>query len=191
MSLNLIDCPTGCTSIAPKWKFSKCAPKTRAAQVTDLLFTNLGYPLTNVEDPGEWTLRISNTSDDVDAIRHLTVIGSLPKPEQTKKNISGQRVIVGVKTRKVIFKIDEVTDENYLAFQQLECGGSFLWWIIVGNTFCIGGNSGIEASITGDFTASDNFEDFALLEGEIEWKSQFMADAVDWPIAADDLDEAA
>ena len=186
MSL-LIDCPANCGVDVPEFDFSKCNPETLAAQVTDIFFTSQGEPFIKIDNPAEWLARVDNDSAAIDAIRHLTVIGSKPKPDQTKKLISHNRNVVGQKTHKLPFKIDELTQGNLDAQRELECGGTYLMWFVIGGTKVFGGNEGITASITADVTATDNIEDLALIEGEWEWKSKFTPESTDWIITADDL----
>lgn len=173
MSDLLITCPDNCLpGTVPTFTFEDCASTTIPAQITDIFFT-AGAGLADSQSAVEWANRIDNQDQaDADSIRHLFVIGSLPKPTFTKKSTSHNRTEIGIKTRTLPFKVDDMSLENINSFRQLECGGTFRCWFVIGGKYLVGGNSGFQASYNGDPTATDNLEDFLIQECELEWKAE-------------------
>jgi len=172
MSVNNPTCPQDCTSTLPAASFDVCAPETHFGQIKKLYIANDGYPLTDWTDASEWATRIDNASTSSNAIRELTIIGSLARAESSEKKISGGRTVKGKKTRTLSIKVDETNDINYEFLRTLECGLSYRVWYAT-DDHLYGGNDGILMTLNIDEVIPENEEDYVLFEGEGKWFSQF------------------
>lgn len=182
MSVNNPTCPQDCSSTLPAASFDVCAPETHFGQVKKVYIGNDGNPFADWTNPAEWAARIDNASSAADAIRELTVIGSLPRAESSEKKISGGRTVKGKKTRTLSIKIDETNATNYELLRTLECGLSYRVWYAT-DDHIYGGNDGILMTLNVDEVIPENEEDYILFEGEGKWFSQFAPERTDNIIA--------
>jgi hypothetical protein len=162
-----------CETQLPKPKFSLCDPEVNFGQIQKLYLTNPGYPLTDVEDLEEWTDRLSNTSDDVDAIREITVIGEKPEAEETSIQISLNRTVSGPMNHTIPFEIDETNDTNYAWMRSYQGGPrevTFWYENEAGKIF--GGDSGIRASISVKYVTPRESTDLEKIMGSLTWKNK-------------------
>ncbi len=81
-------CPSGCSTTLPTTGFNKCDPAVKNGQIAKVYFTKTGYALSDWTSPVEWNSRLDKDSSAADAIRPLIVIGDLPAPTFTEKEIS-------------------------------------------------------------------------------------------------------
>lgn len=177
------ECPENCQTELPEVDFSRCNPVTNPAQISYLYVTNVGNSMTDWTSAPEWAGRISNTSANADAIRQMFVIGSKPKPESTKIQISLGRTIIGKKKHTVNFKIDETNATNRELVRLLECGGQYLIWFETSGGILFGDNSGIIASIESDIIIDEDSGQIMRIEGTISWESKFTPASIASPIA--------
>lgn len=178
-------CPDNCATAMPVVTFSKCAPKTFAAQISKIYMTSNGENgLTDWTSAAEWLGRLSNSDTIQSAIRTLFVIGSKPKPESQKIKISLGREIVGKKKHTINFKIDELNDENREMQRVLECGGTYLMWFETSSGLLFGDNSGIEVSIESDVIIDEDSGQIIRIEGTLSWEAKFTPKSILSPIAA-------
>lgn len=167
-----ISCPDNCSFALQTFKFSECAPKVKEGGICNIFLRNVGNPLVNWESLTEWTDNIDNTSTDADAIRALTVTGDVPLPESTEKTISHQRIIKLSKKRTANAKIDDDSDDNYDAMRQLQCGGSYLAWILTNGGDLYGGNSGIQVTIDTDEVIPESIEENTYINLVLKWQER-------------------
>lgn len=171
--LTLPTCPTDCAGSLPDVSFNECAPEIHYGEVAKIYIARSdAASFTNVDLIGEWTTRLSDTSDDPDAIRTLIVMGDLPEPEQSEITISGDRTVVGFKQFTLPFDIDETNDTNYLLLLTLECNIKNKMWFETADGMLYGGNEGIEATIRMNNIIPRPRTDVALFSSTAKWKSQ-------------------
>lgn len=169
-------CPTDCSGSLPDVAFDECAPDVHYGEVAKIYIARVdAADFTNVDLIGEWTTRLSDTSDDPDAIRTLIVIGELPEPEQSEITISGDRTVVGFKQFTLPFEIDETNDTNYLLLLNQECNIKNKMWFETADGMLYGGNEGIEATIRMNNLIPRERTEVAKFMGTAKWKSQFSA----------------
>jgi len=165
-------CPTDCSGVLPEMSFNDCSPVVARGRVRRLY---LGKPTDSAfadwTDDTEWLIRIDNAASTADVIRALTVIGTKPQPEYTDLEISDDRRVIGEKTHKIDFKIDEVTDENYDFLRAMECGVQVKAWYAT-KDFLYGGNDGINCSIKLDEVIPEGSKELTILQGTITWTSK-------------------
>lgn len=177
-------CPDDCSVAVPTVEFSDCAPEINAAQIKNIYTRLPGYPFANWENPTEWADNISNSSSSVLAVRKWTVIGSKPRPQQTEKKISHDRIITGNKNHVLNIKIDETNDTNYENIvRNSECGGQRAFWYETVGGKLYGGNAGILGSVIIDDVIVEDSEDIERFEGEIKWSAKFHPERITSPIA--------
>lgn len=190
MSTNLLPiCPEDCTSNLPVFNFTECAPVLLEGQITDFFIGKSGQPFVDWHDADEWETRVSNTSTADNAIRHLAVIGDMPAASSTEKTISHRRVVKTGKTRTINYVIDDVSDENYDAARQLECGGSRPVWFLSGGKL-FGGNEGILVNLDMNPVIPNSLDEFQTLVGTAAWKTKFSPERIDVPFDLADLSTA-
>lgn len=153
-------------------------------QISKVYFTKTGYALSNWTSAVEWNSRLDKDSAAADAIRPLIVIGELPAPTFTEKEISLGRLYSSPKKFTIPMDIDEVGDENYNMMRTLECNtGKYLLWFETRDGYLYGGNAGIEANlkVVGNII-SKNYTDNQLIQLVAEWTSKFHPERVLSPI---------
>lgn len=184
-----IECPSDCSFVLPAVKFSECAPTTKEGQVTDMFLANVGNEFSNWESLAEWAGRVDNDDvSDPSKVRHLTVIGDVPKPEITTQVISHKRKIVSSKKRTVNFRIDDNTDENYDFMRTLECGGSFLMWYLTNAGDLYGGNEGIQCTVDLSEVVPESTDEFTTLQGSAEWDERISPPRIPSPFTIAEVD---
>lgn len=178
-----ITCPDNCSFSLPTFKFSECAPRTKEGGLCNIFLRNVGNPLTNWEDLNEWTTNISNTDPGATKIRALTVTGDVPLPESTEKTISHQRVIKLAKKRTANAKIDDDSDDNYDAMRQIQCGGSYLAWLLTNGGDLYGGNEGIQVTIDADEVIPESIEENVFINMVLKWNDRISPLRIAAPMA--------
>lgn len=182
-SIDTLVCPNDCTSTLPVFDFSECAPELLQAQVSDLYLANDGYPLTNWEDPAEWATRISNSSANSNAIRHLTVIGSVADPTVTEKAISHRRRIYSPQEFVISGNIDDNSDENYDAARASGCNRQYRMWYATLGGKLYGGNTGTLVNVRMWESIVEDENEYAVIKFELKWKAQFAPLRISNPMA--------
>lgn len=183
MSILIPTCPTDCTTLLPEMQFNYCAPTIIYGEI-DRLFIALATadPFIDVESDVEWTARLSNTSNDANAIRYMDVIASKPAPEYTEIDISLDRKISPYKSHTIEFKVDDITELNYEFMRQLECGGTFKFWYKTSDGKLFGGTDGIDVQIKADLVIPDTNEQISNIEGTVSWRAKFSPEMHDYPL---------
>lgn len=182
-SIDTLICPQDCRSELPQVAFSQCAPALLQAQVSVIYLANDGFPLTDWTDPAEWATRVNNTSTDSNAIRQLTVIGSITKPNQTEKKISGGRTVYSPKEFTLTGRIDDNSDTNYDFMRGTSCNRQYrMWYGILGGKLH-GGNEGILASVLAWQEVPEDDQEYATIGFEMKWRAKADPLRIDNPMA--------
>jgi len=182
-SIETITCPTDCSAILPTVSFSACAPALLQAQVSVIYLANDGYPMTDWTDPAEWASRIDNISTNANAIRELTVMGTIGAPSQTEKKISGQRRIFSPQEFTLTATVDDNSDTNYEAARATGCNRQYRMWYGTLGGKLYGGNTGILVNWRGWEEIPESDDEYAILKLEMKWKLQLAPLRIDNPMA--------
>lgn len=175
-SINDIVCPKDCSISLPVFDFSDCSPKVKTGQIIKAYLGKTSF--TDVTSGAEWNTRLPGNEEDQNetsstALRVLTIIGDLPAPEKTVKEISGGRTVSPTKKFTVNWIIDDVSDANYNAFRALNCPSTYKMWFEDNNGYIFGGDEGISVSIDGDLIIPQSKDDLQSLTGTFKWTAQF------------------
>lgn len=176
-------CSDDCSSAMAAMAFEECNPETNGAQISKIYITNLGNPLTDVDDVVEWQGRLDNSAPAADSIITMHVIGSKPVPTSNEKDISLGRKIIGLKTHIINLKIDETNITNHEFLRQNECGGNYTIWYETLDGKLYGGNNGINGALLLDLNIAESSDELTVFEGKFEWKSKFTEERTDSVIA--------
>lgn len=183
-------CPPDCNAPLPEVSFTDCNPPIHLSEIEWIMFAKPGAAA--IADPNTaegWSSRINNEGSGADAIRLLRVIGNMPAPTNNEVVISGQRRIIIDRTFTVEFDVDELSDKNYEAFRELQCGGSLLFWFVTRSGHVFGGTSGILASLTGAPVLDRGENAFQRIAGTATWKNRFSPERAVWPLYGQTTDE--
>ena len=182
-SIETIVCPTDCSSVLPLVEFSECAPQLLGAQVGDIYLANDGYPLTDWTDPSEWASRVSNSSTNANAIRVLTVIGSIADPAVTEKKISHGRTVYSPQEYTIAGRVDDNSDLNYDFARATGCNRQYRMWYATMGGKLYGDNLGILVNLRMWEAIPEDDLEYAILNIQMKWKAQFAPLRIDNPIA--------
>lgn len=178
-------CQDGCDVIPPAQSFTDCDPEVNEGEVDRIYYMSLGgAPLNDWSDAAEWATRLNNTSNDIDAIRFLNVVGEKPAAEGDIKKFSRNRKIIVQKAHTLPFDVDETNITNYDAMRELECGGNFFFWYQTAGGHLYGGNLGIEVFIDMNDVIPKERTEFELFVGMATWDYKFHPEMIDNPMAA-------
>lgn len=185
MIMSLIVCGEDCDFELPEVSFADCDPETNESQIVKVYEAKANAAdFDDWTDPAEWAARLSQTSTDADAIREFTVIGDKPKPESTKRKISGGRTVVTGKNHTLNFDIDESNATNHDAVRGHKCIDQVKIWYQTKSGHLFGGNTGITGSIEIDMVLGRAEDDIILYPGSITWDSRDLEERIVSPIAA-------
>ena len=172
--LTLPTCPTDCAGSLEAVSFNECAPEVHYGEVSKVYVARAdSADFTNVDIITEWTARLDDSGSDANDIRTLIGIGEIPVPEKTELTLSGDRIIYPPKKFTMLFEVDETNDTNYEFLQASECNLKFKFWYETSDGMLYGGNTGIEAIISGDAPIPKSREEIAKFMFTAKWKSQF------------------
>jgi hypothetical protein len=172
--LQLPVCPSDCAGSLEAVSFNECAPEVHYGEVSKVYVARAdSADFTNVDIITEWTARLDDTGSDANDIRTLIGIGEIPVPEKTELTLSGDRIIYPPKKFTMLFEVDETNDTNYEFLQASECNLKFKFWYETSDGMLYGGNTGIEAIISGDAPIPKSREEIAKFMFTAKWKSQF------------------
>jgi hypothetical protein len=130
------------------------------------------------------TGRLSNDSDDVDAIREIHVIGEKPEAEETEVQISLGRTISGPMNHTLPFEVDETNDDNYAWMREYQNGSrEVLFWAEGESGKIYGGNSGIRGSLGLKYKIDRATEAVDKIMGSLKWKDKQDPERHDSPLA--------
>lgn len=143
-----ITCPTSCSDPLPPASFSLCNPTTNLGEIEEILYTNVGNPMTDESDPSEWATRKALADAAPNKIH--SVFGKFEKPASDGSEIEIARnvKIAGVQTHNITGNVFETNATNYESHRKFHCSRKVLIWYRTAGGLLYGGASGIEASIT-------------------------------------------
>lgn len=155
----------------PIVSFDDCAPEIKSSQLQKLYVALYTAPaFTNWKNGNQWAARISADSQDANAIRELTIIGDVPAPSASEKDVSGGRKIAVNTEYTVNFDIDDTRPLNYEFVRASQCGIGLKVraWYYTGGGMLFGGNSGIRATmrINPVYGRGDEIEKYT---GTLKW----------------------
>lgn len=180
-----LNCPEGCEAELPEVSFDLCNPDVHFGQISDLFLTNVGYPLTDENDPTEWAARLALINTNPAKIVQLFGIGDKPAAEGSDIEISKGRKVSGPKNHTVNFTIDEVSDPNYNMMRTFECNKSVLVWYKTFEGKLYGGRYGVKtsgASIKFNHVIPQSASELETLVGTVSWKNKFHPCRTDYPL---------
>lgn len=185
MSLETIFCEElDCESELQPLSFDECNPSLAYNEIRKIYIANIGNPLTNWEDLGEWNGRISNTSSNSDAIRQATLVGTLEIEQGERQRIAGGKFAPQPSKYTFGGDIFDNNDTNYTFIRSMACNRTYLLWYETSDGKLYGGNDGIEVLLFGSEPITDDPETFRTLKIGGEWTSRTPPLRIDSPMAA-------
>lgn len=166
--------------------FDLCNPDVRTSEIKRLFLAlpqSAEFVDWSIADA--WNDRLSQTSNDVNAIRTITCIGDKPAPVSIRKDISLQRKKITYKTHTLLITIDEVTAANHAFIIALKKGRILRVWYETTGRQMFGGNSGIVAMVYGDMVLARGQGEIAVYELQIIWNKLRTEDRIESPIFDD------
>ncbi len=171
--LTLPTCPTTCAGAKPAQSFNECTPELHYGEISKIYYCEAdGTAFTNVDQLGEWTTRLDQSSNTADKIRTLVVIGEMLEAEQTEIPISGGRTSYSPKTFTINAEIDETNDTNYEAMLTFECNLKYKIWPETSDGMLYGGNAGIEVVFKSNQPIPKSREEIVKILLSAKWKSK-------------------
>ncbi len=135
-----ITCPTTCADPLPAGSWSLCAPVVNVGEIEEILYTNIGFPLTDETDASEWADRKALTDSDEDKIHSIYCKAEKPKPEKTEIEISRNTKVVTNRNTKITGQVFETNATNYTAFRKWACPRKVLVWYLLKDSANLVGN---------------------------------------------------
>lgn len=173
-------CPVDCTTPLPVFAFSACGAEFNLSQINYLYIMNADYPLVDWSNPAEWAARLILTTEP-NAIRRLTVIGSIAEPTSTTVDRSGGRTSTSPLSYTLLADIDENNNTNYDAVRVFGCSGNYrIYYSTLGGKLY---DPNAIASIKASEPLTASKEDYALIKLVITWSERKMPLRIDNPIA--------
>lgn len=167
----------------PEVDFDFCDPNVRASEITNLyLALPQSDPFADWSDPGEWYDRLSQTSNDRNAIRTITCMGDKAVPVSVRKDISNDRKKITRKTHTLLITIDDVSALNHEFVQSLKTGRILRTWYDISGGYTFGGNGGIMAKVYGDMVLVRGQGEIMTYELQIIWDSLRTEDRIETPV---------
>lgn len=192
-----ITCPTDCAvSNLPAISFNDCNPQVLSSELYNLYVGREdAVAFTDVTSATEWNDRVSiNTTPPVGSavvaanlLRPLTVIGDIPAPAKTTRQISGGREVVTEIKYTINFEIDDVSDANWQFGQTIQCGkGAYpvKVWPVTKSGHVIGGNAGIVGKMSIDHILDRGADGIMRLVGTVTFLSTTFPNRDVFPLAA-------
>lgn len=184
MSVINPNCPTGCSGIVPSVDFNICDPAIHFGEIEHLyIASGDAEPFTDVEDLAEWVSRISEDSQEVNAIRDFNVMADLPAATADEIILSLGRKIYSPATHTINFDIDEVSDLNYEFARVTSCNTLYRVWFAT-ESHIYGGNDGILATVNIRPVIERGQKSVNKLTGTVTWEAQFSPERHDNPFAS-------
>ena len=173
-------CPANCDTPLGTFSFSACGGEFNQAQINYLYIMNADYPLVDWSNPGEWATRLALTTE-ANAIRRLTVLGSLGDPTRTLTKRSAGRTSYSPFTFNLTADIDEDNNTNYDAVRQFGCNGSYrIYYSTLGGKLY---DPNAIASINSLEPITANDEDIVVLKLSVQWTENKIPLRITNPIA--------
>lgn len=142
-----VTCPTTCGEPLPEGAWSLCAPVINVGEIEEILYTNIGFPLTDETSAAEWADRKALLTADEEKIRSIFCKAEKPKPEVTEIEISRNTKVVTNSNNKITGQVFETNQTNYELYRKMQCPRKVLIWFRTAGGLLYGGASGIEATI--------------------------------------------
>lgn len=142
-----ITCPSTCSDPMPPVSFSLCNPTTNQGEIEQILYTNVGNPLTDETDPTEWATRLGLADSSASKIHRMYLKGEKPEAEGEDVLIDRNVKVSVLKTHRLTGEIYQTNATNYEAMRKMECPRKYLIWYITSGGLLYGGNTGIEANM--------------------------------------------
>lgn len=194
MAITSITCPVDCdTLVLPPVSFDECEPQVKLSEfIYGYLALKEASDFTDASLPAEWADRLSqtatppegSTTDVADLIRQLAIVGDMPAPAVTEKDISGGRKIASRTDRTVNIDIDEATAANYELTRTTECGFfKVKMWFETRGGILLGGNTGITGRLVLRPIYGRGVDEIEKYTGTFTWTNSTSPDRCVSPIA--------
>jgi hypothetical protein len=192
----LITCPSDCAVVnLPVVSFADCAPKILSSEFQRLY---VGRPdavaFSDVQSAVAWNDRISSTATPPsgstvvakDLLRPLVVIGDMPAPTPTTRQISGGRTVTTQNQYVLNFEVDDVSDSNYAFFQAVQCGkGAYpvKVWPVTKSLKVLGGNAGISGKMAVSHIFDRGDDGIIRVVGTVTFNQDIAPNMDAWPLS--------
>ena len=188
MSVNTTpSCPTGCSTILPHADFNYCSPENSFGEITHIFFAALDAAcFTNWGSVVEWTNRLSNTDDDIDAVRFFHVKADKPVGERDTMEISLGRKVKSPATYTINIEVDDVSDLNYEFMRASQCDTMFRMWYATPD-YLFGGVCGVEVNLNLDYQIERGTKSIHKIIGTATWEDPFTPERIDNPLSGTTL----
>jgi hypothetical protein len=194
MAITSITCPVDCdTLVLPPVSFDDCEPQVKLSEFAyAYLALKDAAEFDDASQPTEWANRLSADStipegsdaQVVDLIRQLNIVGDMPAPSATEKDISGGRKIVTRTDRTVNLDIDEATALNYELTRSTECGYfKVRMWFETRGGILLGGNAGITGRLVLRPIFGRGVDEIEKYTGTFTWTNNTSPDRCVSPLA--------
>ena len=140
------------------------------------------YKPTDVTSAAAWATAIVNTGA---GIKKLYVIGDMPVPSKTTRQVSGGRKRVGKKQFVANLDVDDTNNTTYDASRIIEGGAEVFIWLVTKGNKLYGADAiysnGIRAFIDNDIDLQrgDAYESIKITA---EWEAFEKPPRIDWPV---------
>lgn len=190
MSVNNVPtCPTGCSSILPDLEFDFCSPVHSFGEVSHVFLAALDAEcFTDWTQLGEWTSRLNNTSDDINAIRFMHVSADSPAPERDTIETSLCRKVKTPATFTLNIDVDDVSDLNYAFMRASQCNTLFRMWYVAGD-YIFGGNCGVEVMLNLDYIVERGCKTIHKIMGTATWEDPYSPERATNPLSGTTLSD--
>lgn len=170
----------------PETDFNYCEPNVLLSEIKRVFFAVVAAdPFDDWFNPVSWNARLSEDSNDRNAIRPLNCIADKPLPIPIRKRISCERNVTTHKTHIVNVSIDEVSDANHAFMQSLKKGKRVRFWYETTGGLMFGSNDGIIATVFGDMVLDRGQGEIMRYELQVLWNSLGTETYIDSPIFED------
>lgn len=171
-------CSAGCDADLPAFVFDECNPIVNYSEIVRIFFEkSTATPMTDWTAATEYLSRIASGDMQV-----LTVIADKPAGASIVKDISNGRKITIGKDHTLNFTIDDVSDANYEAMRQMECGGEYIMRYETLGEKMFGGNEGIKTRVDVNNVLGRGREEIEVITGVLSWRSKFHPERTTSPI---------
>lgn len=144
--------------------FDFCNPAIILSEIKTVYLAKTNTPdFFDWSDRNEWQGRVSETSNEIEALRPITVVGDKPLPQTTIRVISNRRKVATDKVHVINCTIDDVSDNNH-GFMVNMRGGRYMkiWYETLGG-YMYGGAKGIYAFVQIEMTLARGPGEIATL----------------------------
>lgn len=167
-----ITCPSTCADPMPPVDDSLCNPVTNVGEIAEILYTNVGNPLTDETDPAEWATRMALLDANPAKIHRMYVKGEKPEPEGDDIEIENGVKVSAVKVHNINAERFQTSQINYEAMRKMECPRKYLIWYITSGGLLYGGNTGIEANMKQREVIPASRRELIKFNVNVNWESK-------------------